>query len=188
MNWKLFLKKVWWFVWEDDSVLSWIVNILLAFLIVKFLIYPGLGLVTGTDLPIVAVISGSMEHNGMDYDSWWLENGQWYEGEGIDKVMFSDYVMRNGFNTGDIIFLKGKEPKDINTGDIVVYETHLASYPIIHRVVDKQDGSFVMKGDNVGHTDPGLVTEDKIVGVAMFKVPYLGWLKIMFSKFIALFV
>jgi signal peptidase I len=59
---KIVLKKFWHFLWNEDSILSWIVNILLAFLIIKFLVYPGIGLAFGTDLPVVAVISESMDH------------------------------------------------------------------------------------------------------------------------------
>ena len=49
------LKKTWHFIWEDDSLLSWIVNIVLAIVLIKFIIYPGLGLVLGTGFPVVAV-------------------------------------------------------------------------------------------------------------------------------------
>ncbi|MBW2992675.1 signal peptidase I [Candidatus Woesearchaeota archaeon] len=56
------LKRVWNFIWNDNSVWSWIVNIILAFVIIKFVVYPGLGLVLQTSHPIVAVVSGSMEH------------------------------------------------------------------------------------------------------------------------------
>jgi len=59
------LKKVWWFIWEDNSIWSWIVNIVLAFVIIKFLVYPGLGFALGTTHPVVAVVSGSMEHNSV---------------------------------------------------------------------------------------------------------------------------
>ena len=34
---KSFLEKTWHFLWYEDSILSWIVNIILAFLIIKFL-------------------------------------------------------------------------------------------------------------------------------------------------------
>lgn len=56
------LRKLWWFIWEDNSIWSWIVNIILAFIIIKFLVYPGLGFLLNTSHPIVAVVSGSMEH------------------------------------------------------------------------------------------------------------------------------
>ena len=54
----MILEKIWKFLWKDDSVWSWIVSIILAFLIVKFAIYPFLGLILGTGFPIVAVVSG----------------------------------------------------------------------------------------------------------------------------------
>ncbi|MEM3585577.1 MAG: hypothetical protein QXJ50_04280, partial [Candidatus Woesearchaeota archaeon] len=56
------LKKVWHFIWEEDSFWSWLVNIVLAFLIIKFVFYPGIGFLLRTNYPIVAVISESMEH------------------------------------------------------------------------------------------------------------------------------
>ena len=67
---KSFWGKVWYLIWYEDSVASWIVNVILAFLIIKFLIYPGLGLLFGTNLPIVAVVSESMQHEG-SFDEWW---------------------------------------------------------------------------------------------------------------------
>lgn len=57
--------KVWYFIWEDNSIWSWLVNIVLAFVIIKFLVYPGLGFALGTTHPIVAVVSGSMEHKSV---------------------------------------------------------------------------------------------------------------------------
>ena len=69
MNTKDSFKKTWRFIWHDDSWASWFVNIIIAFILVKFLIYPGLGFILGTTHPVVAVISGSMEHEvqGFDY-------------------------------------------------------------------------------------------------------------------------
>jgi len=61
-NWK----KVWKFIWEDDSALSWLANIVVAFVLIKFIVYPLLALVLGTQLPIVAVISESMSHTPTD--------------------------------------------------------------------------------------------------------------------------
>lgn len=59
------LKKSWDFIWNDDSFLSLALNILLAFIIIKFLVYPALGFVFQSDYPIVAVVSGSMEHKAV---------------------------------------------------------------------------------------------------------------------------
>ncbi|MBW2976086.1 signal peptidase I [Candidatus Woesearchaeota archaeon] len=64
---KKLLKKVWYFIWEDDSIWSWIANIILAFVIIKFVVYPGLGFLLSTSHPVVAVVSSSMEHNAVPY-------------------------------------------------------------------------------------------------------------------------
>lgn len=37
-------QKIWYFLWYEDSVASWLVSILVAFVLIKFIIYPGLGL------------------------------------------------------------------------------------------------------------------------------------------------
>ena len=55
-------KKIWFVLWKDDSPMSIIISFIVAYLLIQFLFYPGLGLLLGTDYPVVAVISGSMEH------------------------------------------------------------------------------------------------------------------------------
>ena len=66
-------KKIWNFLWHEDSVTSWVVSIILAFVIVKFIIYPLIGVFLGTSFPIVAVVSESMEHRAsplcIDYEN-----------------------------------------------------------------------------------------------------------------------
>ena len=44
-------KRVWHFLWHEDSIASWLANLALAFVLVKFVIYPGIGLLFGTDFP-----------------------------------------------------------------------------------------------------------------------------------------
>ena len=63
--------KIWHFLWYEDSVASWLVNIVLAFVLIKFVLYPGLGLILGTQFPVVAVVSSSMEHHPSSFDGWW---------------------------------------------------------------------------------------------------------------------
>ena len=187
---KSFFKKVWHFIWKEDSLLSWVVNIILAFILVKFLIYPGLGLVLGTTHPVVAVVSGSMEHDG-DFDQWWSGFGEWYVTEDISREEFLDYSFINGFNQGDIMVLKGVDPGGISVGDVIVFNGNSRN-PIIHRVVDKWEENgeyhFQTKGDHNADSSVGLgetdITSDRIIGKARFRVPYLGWFKIGFSSLI----
>ena len=134
MKLKKFLKDAWNFIWHSDSLISWVISFILAFLIVKYVIYVGLGLLFGTGFPIVAVVSGSMEHDGLDFDSWWNENSKWYESNDISLEMFNEFDFKRGFNKGDIMVLFGVEAKNINKGDILVFEAN-SKYPVIHRVV-----------------------------------------------------
>ncbi len=175
------LKKLWHFIWYDDSLASWLVNLILAFVLVKFVIYPAIGLILSTQFPIVAVVSGSMEHNGLDFDSWWNQNKDWYEERDISKEEFLEFRYMNGFNKGDIMFLKGVKPKDIKVGDVLVYETPFHSNPIIHRIVGIGDKEFITKGDNNHREDPSVVAEQfERTGKAVLRLPLLGWVKIWF--------
>lgn len=188
-DFKELLKRVWYFIWEEDSLASWIVNIILAFVLIKFIVYPGLGLLLGTNYPIVAVVSSSMEHNGMDFQSWWQTHGDFYSKFNITEGEFMDFSLVDGFNKGDIMVLSGAPPVGVKIGDVIVYKSGMPD-PIIHRVIDIKnvDGVyyFQTKGDNnqgqiqtpwLDETD---VLQSQILGKAAFRVPYLGWIKIWF--------
>jgi signal peptidase I len=190
-------RKVWKFIWEDDSVWSWMLNIALAFVLIKFIVYPGLGLLLGTTHPVVAVVSESMEHNE-PFDEWWSHSKEWYEEHEIAKEQFQDFTLRNGFNKGDIIVLIGSQPENTRIGDIIVFRTGKPD-PIIHRVVIwwTEDGKrfYMTKGDNYKTNktpinnaiiDETRITENQIIGKALFRIPFLGYIKIWFVELINL--
>lgn len=181
-HWKSVLKNVYHFIFHDDSALSWIVNIILAFLLVKFVIYPGLALLLGSSLPLVAVISGSMEHEGLNFDQWWEVNGAWYEEQGITQDMFQEYRFQNGFDKGDVIVLVGV--KDVGVGDVLVYSSGTHPYPIIHRVtyINEEEQSYIIKGDNNDGPDPLEVSEEQVLGKALYRIVKIGWIKIWFTQ------
>lgn len=206
---KTYLKKIWDFIWNSDSIWSWIVNIILAFILIKFMVYPLIGLILSTSHPIVAVVSESMEHDG-SFDQWWSDQHPWYEEKGINKEIFQNFRFKNGFNKGDIMILYGKKVNKIEVGDILVFNSRQPN-PIIHRVVNKwvenDQYHFQTKGDHnknsiqnyvntknfpTAKADLGAVeildetdiTEEKIVGTGILKIPYLGWIKIIFTNYI----
>ncbi len=190
--------KIWYFIWHEDSVESWIVNIILAFFLIKYLVYPGLGFAFATSHPIVAVVSGSM-HHGQGFDEYWANAGYWYEQNGITKDDFLSFSMRNGFSKGDIMILRGISAEDAQIGDIIVFQA-VRPDPIIHRVVAKktiENGySLQTKGDNY-RTNPDSINnpllneldirDEQIIGKAFIRVPYLGYIKIWAVDFICLF-
>ncbi|MBI2143732.1 signal peptidase I [Candidatus Woesearchaeota archaeon] len=182
------LKRAWRFLWNDNSVWSWAVNALLAFLLIKFAVYPALGLALQTNHPVVAVISDSMLHTA-NFDTWWESMGKNYAKHNITKEQFMQFKMSDGFSRGDIIILKGKKPEKIEIGNIIVFDSNLPE-PIIHRVVGKweADGAyyFSTKGDrNVDQRpEEKAIRQDRVVGTAWIKVPYFGYVKIAFTNLV----
>ncbi len=163
MDVKRALKRTWDFLWHDDSVWSWLANIAVAFVLIKFIIYPLIGLAFGTSLPVVAVVSGSMYHGpeqGMlcgvpvqGAPDWWSTCKEWYVSRNISHAEFSSFPFSGGFAKGDIMLLRGVKPGEIHVGDILVYNAGV-SYPVIHRVVRiyTQNGTtyYQTKGDHNG--------------------------------------
>ncbi len=200
MNHKEFTKKAWNFFWKEDSIWSWLANIVVAFIIIKFIVYPVLGLMLGTSYPIVAVVSESMEHGlhkdrlcdqyftefPESFDNYWQVCGNWYEQKGIDKEQFKQFSFKNGFNKGDVIILW--RPNNLELGDILVFQANKPQ-PIIHRIVKiwNEDGKtyYQTKGDHNRESDSSFIqetkiSEERIFGKGIIRIPYLGWLKILF--------
>ena len=197
-----FWKKTWHFFWHDDSIWSWIANIIVAFMIIRFLVYPILGIMLGTSFPIVAVISESMEHGLYNnqlcdhtvpdykesFDNYWKICGSWYENIGITQDQFNSFRFSDGFTKGDVIILWRANRNNINLGDVLVFNGG-KSQPIIHRVVKitQEDGQYYYqtKGDHNGRSIDGFlgeteIGEERIFGKGVIRLPYLGWLKILF--------
>jgi len=191
---KKIFKGIWYFIWEDNSIWSWLINVVLAFILIKFIVYPGLALILATSHPIVAVVSESMEHNAI-FDDWWEKNGKWYQENDIERDDFEQFSLKNGFNKGDIMILFGKEIKKIKVGDVIVFRSTRPD-PIIHRVVKKWENDnvyfFQTKGDNNKDSinnnviDETNINQDKVIGKAVIKIPFLGFIKIWFVDILSL--
>ncbi|MBS3124511.1 hypothetical protein J4437_07845 [Candidatus Woesearchaeota archaeon] len=195
-------KKTWNFFWNDESLASWIANLIVAFLVIRFLVYPFLGLVLGTSFPIVAVVSESMEHGlhqkvicgqlyeefPESFDNYWKACGNWYEKQDISKEEFKKFPFQNGFNKGDVIILWRAKTSNLDIGDILVFQGDKPQ-PIIHRLVRKweENGAwyYQTKGDHNRDSIPGglgevKIEETQIYGQGLLRLPYLGWVKILF--------
>ena len=85
----------------------------------------------------------------------------------------------------------------VEIGDVIVFKSGRPD-PIIHRVVKiwnvDDEYFFQTKGDrNYGSiSSPSLnemqISEEQLVGRALFRIPYLGWIKIGFVRMIGFFV
>jgi signal peptidase I len=149
---------------SKKKIIIAVITISIAFL-GSFFLYVILQFSLNTETPIVVVESGSME-----------------------RVI----------SRGDLLIVKGVPPSTIRNGtiedkdgDIIVFDAHGVwlnppDEPIVHRVVDKkfEDGiwQFRTKGDANSIIDPGWVPENKIFGVVIFKIPFIGWVKIFLTE------
>lgn len=190
-------KKTWNFIWNDDSIWSWIISIILAFIVVKFIFFPLLSLALGTQLPLVVVESSSMHHPGSfvgnaiglqdSFQTWWNNAKEWYLEKNITEAEAENWPFRTGLEKGDIVIVsKAKNPE---VGDIIIFNAQQA-HPIIHRIVDIKtiNGNVVYstKGDNNSGQlfVEQQIPDDAIVGKALFKIPKLGWLKLGITELI----
>ncbi|MFH1359360.1 MAG: hypothetical protein ABIH37_05720 [archaeon] len=164
--------KYWKWIWNSDSFLSWIVALVIIFVFVKFLFFPGLGFIMGTSLPLAGVESSSMDHQivkddfgrlglcgpenekfRVNFNRYWDICGNWYEDKGITKEEFDDFPLSNGFSKGDILIVWGRFTPEI--GDIIIFKPNLESRaprPIVHRIVSVTDEGgekiYATKGDH----------------------------------------
>ena len=120
-----------------------------------FAINQALALSLSTDMPIVAVESNSMSPT---------------------------------FNRGDILILRGIPTGQISVGDVVVFSVEEQPTPIVHRVIKiNDDGTFKTRGDaNSGSLAfETQIEPSQIHGKSIMIVPYLGWVKIGITEFLA---
>ncbi len=198
-----YARKAWDFFWNSDSPLSWILNIIVAIVVIKFVVYPLLGIILGTGFPLVAVLSESMEHglyNGVicgeqfssyekSFDHYWQSCGSWYEDQGISKEQFKEFPFSNGFNKGDVIILWRANSDNLKVGDILVFWGNRPQ-PIIHRVVKiwEENGKtyYQTKGDHNSESSTSIketrIGEERLLGKGLIRIPYVGWLKILFVE------
>jgi len=189
------LGKKFWTYLKKDTWDSWLVSLILLFIIIKFVFFPLMSLATGTQLPLVVVESCSMYHSS-NLEDWWQQNAALYEARNITKEDFQSFGLRNGLNKGDILFVWGYS-KSYNIGDVIIFKPNpesTAPNPIIHRIVSqspigtkgdngKTNAVQLSRDNNLYNIDETNIAQSQIIGKAQFKViPYLGWIKLIFFE------
>jgi len=175
-----YFKRVWNFL-QEDSWPSFAVTLILAFVIIKFVFFPGLSFFTGTSLPLVIVESCSMYHHEDGFANSFTSDVYGDYGISIDDT--ADWDFQNGFSKGDVIFVVGAGEPEI--GNVIIFNGG-AQYPLIHRVVESGE-TYSTKGDNYKTNALQLsvekvISEDALVGKALFRVPFIGWAKLIFFE------
>ncbi|MDP3881690.1 MAG: S26 family signal peptidase [Nanoarchaeota archaeon] len=215
MDVKKGLKRFWRFL-KKDSWQSWIVSILLIIILIKWIFFPTLNFITGSNRPLVIVESCSMYHGltkeysttaqglqwtgkyklcGAVFDKderiskaeYWEACGEFYESKGINQSEFESFSLSSGLNKGDIVFVWGRSASKL--GDIIIFETP-AKHPLIHRLIalrpkatkgDHNEGQLAVN-NNANGIDETNIAEKQIIGKAVGKIPYAGWIKLIWFE------
>ena len=88
-------------------------------------------------------------------------------------TIVSGHSMEPTLHSGDLVLSRCGQAK---VGDIVIYAPPgMDRSRVIHRVVGGDGATgWTMRGDNNAWVDPFTPTEDRVVGIARFRVPGLG--------------
>jgi len=126
----------------------------------------------------------------LGFEEWWGNAQSWYNKNQITKEDFLGYPLKSGFNKGDIMLVSSATESNIELGDVIIFNVGREN-PIIHRVVKIYNENMTVyyqtKGDNY-KTNPvplqsGSLNELKIPveairGKALFRIPFIGYIKI----------
>jgi hypothetical protein len=192
--------KIWFLLWKDNSFKGWLLSLIFLFVVIKFIFFPFMNLVTGTSLPLAIVESCSMYHDGnvfSNFNTWFNEHQQKYERINVTKAEFQNFILNKGFDKGDILVLVGANPKKLKIGDIIAFTSGTGGTPVIHRIIsikqvngelifstmgDNNAGQLV-PGNNYGGIDEREINQNQLVGKAVFRlVPKMGWIKLIFFE------
>lgn len=84
--------------------------------------------------------------------------------------------------SGSVIYVKDITAEDVEVGDIITFKMDAKSEVVAtHRVVEVllDERAFVTKGDNNDAVDSSPVSFDRLLGITVFSLPYLGELSIL---------
>jgi hypothetical protein len=193
-------KKFWYLLWNDNSFKGWLFSLIFLFVFIKFIFFPFLNLVTGTQLPLAIVESCSMYHQGnifSDFNDWFTTHTSKYNNLGIQQEEFKEFAFKKGFDKGDILLLLKANSAKLKVGDIIAFNAGTKGTPVIHRIIkiEEKNGKkiFTTMGDNnermltpennLGKVDEREIKENQLVGKAVIRVaPWLGWVKLIFFE------
>jgi hypothetical protein len=175
------LKKIYNFLWVSESGWSYLAFIIIAFVLLRFLMFPAFLYFSGYS-DVAAVVSGSMDHGAVQIQH---NFNAWLEFNGFTAENTSTWSYMNGLNVGDVIFVKNVSADEIKVGNIILFNS--ASGPIIHRVISinkvGEDYFYTTKGDANPASSPmeKNIPYTMLKGKLVNKLPYLGYPKVVFS-------
>ncbi len=177
------IKKFLYITFKEESLEGYILFFLFMIFLFRFVIPPISEVLLGTDMPIYVIVTPSMEHK--DPEKIRVTFYKYFEDRNISV---ENFPFKDGLNRGDVVFVVGRDPREIRVGDVVVFKPKGSNSVLLHRVVWKNCDDkcyFTMKGDanpfslNFKHLSEVNVSEDRIKGVVVFRIPYIGYPKVI---------
>ena len=101
---------------------------------------------------------------------------------GVRLIGLAPYTVLSGsmepfYHIGALIYVEKVSPESISVGDPICFVLNEDLVVVTHRVVeiDKNNRSFITKGDANHSADAVPVPYENLVGKAEFTIPYLGY-------------
>lgn len=102
---------------------------------------------------------------------------------GYQPWLVKTQSMKPALQPGDLIISSVVKKDNIQLDDIVVFKTEDDTI-LTHRIISKKGNEYITKGDANNINDRGILTEDRIIGKQMVRIPFIGKL-IVFTQSIA---
>lgn len=102
----------------------------------------------------------------------WLTLAPTGIGGPISYVTTSGDSMAPRFHTGDLALIRRADRYRV--GDIVAYTSPQLHTIVLHRIVARDRGRYVVKGDNNDFIDPSHPARDELIGKLWLRVPHAG--------------
>ncbi len=161
--------------------------------------YNTAGTALHTTIPIVSVVSDSMKHDektGSSYYEYLITKFSY------TRTFIDTWPLKNGFVRGDLLTVTGANTSTLDVGDVIVYNLKNSESidcdrfekalkeqgidKVVHRIIRKftENGEiyFMTKGDHNFQMDPCRIQNKEIEGKAIFKLPLVGYLKLIPAK------
>ncbi len=177
-------------------------NIKTAFLFIILAIllaygaYNTAGIALNTNIPVVSVVSNSMKH---DYTIETTHYSFLMSKYNFTRKEINSWPLHSGFTRGDLLIVEGANASQIKVGDVIIYKLKNWETPecrefenllnkkgiekVVHRIIKKYENngqiSFITKGDHNFREDPCTIQPDEIQGKVIFRLPWLGYLKLI---------
>lgn len=96
---------------------------------------------------------------------------------GIQVFSVISGSMEPEYHVGSLIYVKDVDPSEIKVGDVITYVLPNET-PSTHRVIqiDTEKQRFYTKGDANETADGAPVHFKNLIGIPIFKIPYLGYI------------